>query len=255
MEIIQKNAGAYNEWCSQLKKIDSEMLNLINMKQKTENSIKNLEYNSEKEKLEELKQKIKELKNNNLQNRTLKPKIDKYLEFQKYSENLKKREEVFLHDSENLKKAELEYTSFLVLKERYRQAEILAVESTLKSINEHTQYYLDSFFTDNNLFAKLQTVNEKKLEIKTDIQYKGHNYEDISQLSGGEFDRCVLASVCGVNTMLGCSMIVLDESLSSLDADTNTDIINFLKEFSETKLIIVCSHEAVKGIFDYVVEI
>ena len=255
LETIQKNSGAYNEWCSQLKKIDCELSNFITMKQKTENSIKNLKYNSEKEKLEEVKQKIKELKQKNLENRTLKPKIDKYLEFQKYSENLKKRRETFLQDSDSLKTAELEYTSFLVLKEKYRQAEILAVESTLKSINEHTQYYLDSFFTENNLFAKLQTVNENKLEIKTDIQYKGHSYEDISQLSGGEFDRCVLASVCGVNTMLGCGIVILDESLSSLDADTNTDIINFLKEFSETKLIIVCSHEAVKGIFDHVVEI
>ena len=73
-------------------------------------------------------------------------------------------------------------------------------------------------------------MNDKKLEIKTEINYKGSVYDDISQLSGGEFDRCVLASVCGVNTMLGSNILILDESLASLDSDTNTDIINFLKK-------------------------
>jgi len=112
---------------------------------------------------------------------------------------------------------------------------------------------LEQMFPDNKMIATLKTVESGTVE--TSIIYKGNEYTSIGQLSGGEFDRCTLASVCGINNMLNSQILMLDESLSALDADTNTEILMFLKEIAQEKLIIVCSHEAVKGIFDNVHQI
>jgi len=160
---------------------------------------------------------------------------------------------------EQLQEASKVYRTRLQLKEKLNEAEILALDSTINSLNEHTRYYLDTFFPDNPMSAKLSCdLSETKLQtlkITTQIQYKGNYYDNINQLSGGEFDRCTLASICGVNSMLQSNLLLLDESLSSLDADTNTEILNFLKELSSDKLVLVCSHEAVKGIFDEIIDI
>ena len=104
----------------------------------------------------------------------------------------------------------------------------------------------------------METNNDPKtgkLIVKTVLTYKGHEYDNTEQLSGGEFDRCILASICGINTMLQSPFLILDESLASLDTQNNTDILSFLKEFSKDKLILVCSHEAIQGIFDTVIEL
>jgi ABC-type transport system involved in cytochrome bd biosynthesis fused ATPase/permease subunit len=166
---------------------------------------------------------------------------------------------VMRKNTKQLGVAEKTHAANLTLKDLYIQAEIIAMKTTISSINEHTRYYLDTFFSDNHISAVLEAVYKGKkvqtLKINTGINYKGNDYDNINQLSGGEFDRCTLASVCGINSMLGSKILILDESLSSLDSDTNTDIIRFLKDLADDKLILVCSHEAVQGIFDDIVKI
>lgn len=157
-----------------------------------------------------------------------------------------------------LREAERTHSANLRLREKYAEAEIKALDSTIYSINQNTAHYIDTFFSEHPLVAELQSVHKGKaqtLKINTIVNYKGNEYDNISQLSGGEFDRCTLASICGINSMLNSPILVLDESLSSLDADTNTEILRFLKELAEEKLILVCSHEAVQGIFNKIIEI
>lgn len=173
-------------------------------------------------------------------------------EFEKWSAKLQKARDEY-------EIAEKTHTANLILKEKYTQAEIKALDSTINSINEHTRYYLDSFFAEHQLSAVIKPVDKGKkiqsFKIESVINYKGNEYDNIAQLSGGEFDRCTLASICGINSMLASPILILDESLSSLDADTNTEIITFLKELSQDKLILVCSHEAIRGIFDEIISI
>ena len=70
------------------------------------------------------------------------------------------------------------------------------------------------------------------------IFYKNNEYDSISQLSGGERDRVNLAFILAVNDMIGGEILFLDECLSSLDTETNTDIYMFLKNNCQHRLII-----------------
>jgi len=201
-----------------------------------------------------LNSKLNHLKNILDEDLKLKPKIDEYLKWKKLKDELDKWEERGNVLKDCIKDLENKHTAILILKEKWAQAEIIALETTLQNINEHTRYYLDTFFTEHFIRAELAAdFSQTKVQTQTTIEYKGNEYENIGQLSGGEFDRCTLASVCGINTMLKSPILILDESMSSLDSDNNTEILRFLGEFAQDKLIIVASHEAVIGIFDTVI--
>jgi ABC-type Mn2+/Zn2+ transport system ATPase subunit len=150
-----------------------------------------------------------------------------------------------------------------ILKDLYKQAELETVQSTLVRLNAITRHFLDVFFPEEpcrvSLFLEEKSVKkgretEVSRLIQTTVEYKGNVYPSIHELSGGELDRCNLASICSVHTMMESPFLLLDESLSSLDATTNTEILGFLKEWSTDKLVLVCSHEAVRGIFDTIIE-
>jgi len=161
-------------------------------------------------------------------------------------------------ERENLANTEQTQTGWNFLRDKYAEAEILMMHDVCKNINVHTNYYLDYFFA-NDITASIELVaTEKKaksLKLTTNIAYNGYEYDGITQLSGGEFDRCTLASICGINSMLGSNILILDESLSALDATTNMEIIQYLSGLSTDKLILICSHEAVSGIFDEIITV
>lgn len=255
----------YKQYRSELKRLDMDIMNIVSRSDKIsaeistiKDTIDSIEYQDLDEKLEDIQnelEKLYEQQENEGKNIEIYKDWEKNVEKLKLYEKWKRKVEKYERCYNEQKNR---HNGLLRVKERYREAEILAVESTLDSINTHTQYYLDHFFSDR-LQLKLEISDErdkqKKLEIKTIIHYKGYEYDSISQLSGGEFDRAVLASVCGVNAMMNSPFMFLDESLSSLDADNNTEILSFLKDISGDKLIAVCSHEAIQGIFDHTVEI
>nr|QBK87549.1 MAG: chromosome segregation ATPase [Marseillevirus LCMAC201] len=212
-----------------------------------------------KKKITVVNRNIAKNKKKQLRDEELGEKVTQYLFYRDQQKELDRWEHKLANVVKRLKTAEKIHTAHLTLKDKYVQAEILALDSTINSINEHTRYYLDTFFTDHQLSVALTATHKGKkiqtLKISTVINYKGNEYDNITQMSGGEFDRCTLSSICGINSMLGSPILVLDESLASLDADTNTEIIRFLSGLAEDKLILVCSHEAVRGIFDQVVEL
>lgn len=186
----------------------------------------------------------------------LEPLVEEYIQYKNKENDLISIQEELDTEYENLKVLDLEYGGYVKLKEKYLKAEIMSLNITINNINQHTEYFLDKFFIVNKLTAVLDVSDTtENLKIETRLTFLGNEYDKISELSGGEFDRCTLASVCGINTLLGSPILILDESLSSLNSEKNTDIISFLKEFATNKLIIVCSHEAVRGIFDEIKEI
>lgn len=188
--------------------------------------------------------------------------IDKVENYKSYVENQVEYKKIQCKINEKQKlldNSRQRYNGCAILKERYTMAEMMAVEKAMSLLNQYTKIYLDTFFENNPLTANLTyTYKEKRInsfKIHTNIQYKGNEYDTIQQLSGGEIDRVNLASICGMNMMLDSPLLILDESLSSLDSETNTEILTFLKEYAKHKLILVCSHEAVQGIFDTVIEL
>ncbi len=193
-----------------------------------------------------------------LQNKIL-DYVQKYLPYQKKKE----LETKYKKEKQDLESIESALRNYYILKDKCRQAEILSIEETVESINVQSKYYLDRMFPDLPIEVRLENYKPtgKGKNMRTEgkmnmsIFYKNNEYDSISQLSGGERDRVNLAFILAVNDMIGGEILFLDECLSSLDTETNTDIYMFLKNNCQHRLIIAVSHEAVRGLFDFVVDV
>ena len=150
-----------------------------------------------------------------------------------------------------------------ILREKCKQAEFLSIEKTVENINIQSKFYLDRMFPNDPMEVTLENYKPKGKgknavmieKMNMSIYYNNNEYDSVSQLSGGERDRVNLAFILAVNDLIGSKMLFLDECLSSLDSNTNTDVFLFLKKHTEGRLIVAISHEAVTGIFDKTITI
>ncbi len=65
----------------------------------------------------------------------------------------------------------------------------------------------------------------------------------------------MLSIVLALNTIFGSDILMLDESISSLNSELTNKILDVLKENLKNKVVIVVAHQVETGIFDNVVEI
>lgn len=158
---------------------------------------------------------------------------------------------------QELKTATEKYNHALKLKSKILQAETLSMKQLIDTVNMSVQYYVDLFF-DNPMSVKIisekETKTQKKHQIGLDIVYKG-NSVDISNLSGGERDRVVLAFTLAFSDYIQSPILLLDECVSSLDEDNADNVFSVIKENNKNKLVIVVAHQIVKGLFDDVLDI
>lgn len=160
--------------------------------------------------------------------------------------------------SRKLQASNKKYQHLLRLKELSYNAEMVTVQQIIDDINEQSRYYLSLMFLES-IDVRLQSIKETKkdakLQMNVIVDYKSHKYDSIDQLSGGERDQANLAFVLGLNTMLGGKILMLDECLASLDADTNSDTLQMLSsEIGNERLVLVVSHEAVRGNFEHQIQ-
>lgn len=202
---------------------------------------------------------VESLNDKFIETQSLIGKVKEYLQYERMMnqrENNEKRLEDKIH---NRKILENRLKAVYTIANASKKAEILSLDKVVESINSFAKVYLDQMF-DSPIIVRLDTVKtdkkgDSKLQMNTIIDYKGHTYDNISSLSGGERQRVNLAFLLAVNDMVGSRFMFLDESLSALDSDTNTEVISYLKELGKEKSIFVISHEAVRGIFDKVIEV
>ena len=174
-------------------------------------------------------------------------------------EKLKKKVE---DSKDKIKDAEWNLQGALGLEKAGKEAEILAMEQTIASINEYARVYLDKMFSEP-ITVRLESSKtvgtgsraQLRTQINTVIRYRGHIYDSVDEWSGGEAQLCELAFLLAVNDMLGSNIIFLDECINHLDAEINQDVLMKLREFSGGKLILVASHEATRGVFDHIIPI
>lgn len=181
--------------------------------------------------------------------------VSEYEHYQDYIDQIAVLKKKIRRCERELKKLDSKLEGYHGLEAVSKEAEIMALEETVRSINEHARIYLDQMFEEQisvRLSCVKQLVSKKttKLQMNTLIDYKNNNYQDIEELSGGERQRCDIAFLLAVSDMLGSRLLLLDECLNNLDASINTDILSFIRELCGNKLIIVISHEAVRGLFD-----
>lgn len=137
-----------------------------------------------------------------------------------------------------------------------KESEIL--EQVVDSINSAIENVCNSMFDDEisiimNLF-KINKVNKNiKPSVNFKINYKGGEYDSIEDLSGGESDRASIAFTVAFSRLSPSPLLILDETLGSLDADTKENVIQCLEENTD-KTILLVMHDGCEGLFHHVVE-
>jgi len=138
------------------------------------------------------------------------------------------------------------------------EAESLAISETIDTINSYMNSFLEHFFPDNPITVIVSPYKETKKDIKSlvsiNVGYKGLD-TTLDCLSGGEYDRVSLALFLSLNKMFGSNVLMLDESISSLDSELTGDIIEVLKEKLREKIVFIVSHQIESGMFDQIIEV
>ena len=146
----------------------------------------------------------------------------------------------------------------LLLKEKILEAESVAMLNIISSINTHAQLYLDCFFPDNPMIARLmpfkETKKSKKPQINIEIEYKGMEC-DLSILSGGELSRVILAYTLALGEMFNTPLLLLDECTASLDQDLTTVVFDNIRTNFTGKMVIIIAHQVVTGTFDKTIKL
>lgn len=210
--------------------------------------------------LEGLKAKLDEYRSKRDHHLKTQPKIEKYrtylrelAEFDKWADRVDELDEDFAEAEARLRAAN-------ILKEKSLYADAMVITSTVESINNYAQTFMDYMFdvpmvVELSPYRETKQKKEIKPQISTRISYQGEDYDELTQLSGGEADRVSLAFLLALNSMFSSPILMLDESLSSLDAETCTDILERMKEIADNRLILVVSHQIHTGVFDSVVQV
>lgn len=169
--------------------------------------------------------------------------------------------QVKITETEEKKLAMMDRLRCLVkLRDHIKQAEQQSLSDFIDALNRHAAIYIEDFFPDDDITVELKTVQEgkstgkEKVTLHFDVQYREMN-GDLSFLSGGEKDRVNLAFTLAFSELVENRILLLDECISSLDAETSNVVLGQLKEKYKGKLVLVVSHQANLGFFDDIINL
>lgn len=144
------------------------------------------------------------------------------------------------------------------LKELISKAESISISSIVNTINIHVKDYLDNFFSDDPISVEIKTFKEvkknKKPQINVEVGYRSMKC-DPSSLSGGEYDRVQMAFTLAISDLVHSPLILLDESVSSLDEKTSSSILETIKNGIQNKSVINVAHQVCSGSFTEIVKL
>ena len=210
-----------------------------------------LELDSKKSDLLSLKTSISKLQNEIVAYR----QYETYFTLQNRIANYDNKMKTFVAENIKIKNYLLAHQK---LRKIIQQAETRSINNIIHTINMNLQLYLDAFFLDFPMVVTLVTTKiVKKVEtasIELEIRYKEEDI-GISTLSGGELSRLVLAFALVISEINNSPLIILDESLSTLDSENCSNVYDYIKENSGGKLIIIVAHQIITGMFDHVIEL
>lgn len=145
-------------------------------------------------------------------------------------------------------------------KEMAIDLEYRSLQATVDTINSAIADVVQVLFEDPievtiSLFRNLKTKDRMKPDVHVEIQYKGVTYSSVSHLSGGEADRVSLALTLALGRMNSCPLLLLDESMASLDSGVKEACIRVLRsQVCGSKTIISIAHDFVEGRMDSVID-
>ncbi len=211
------------------------------------------------EKLNEIEKEIEEKEIDKRKFEKIEVDIDIYLKGKESLEKYNKwnNELIELESEEDDSKNKL--TAANNFKIKINEAESIAINNIIATINQHVQKYLDDFFVDNPIMITLHSFKEdKKKQMKPQINIEVNYKEmdcDINTLSGGELQRVVIAFNLALSEMFNNDFLLLDECTSNLDQELTNTIMNSIKSSFPDKKVIIIAHQVVTGIFETIIRI
>lgn len=192
--------------------------------------------------------------------------IQKQIQENTYILNESEKIDIFLRRQTELEKEREELTNLHKTVVNLQQLKHLAVEiechalqGTVDSINVSLMEITEKLFDDPisislKLFKTLKTTQRVKPSVNISLNYKGGEFDTISELSGGECDRISLAITIALAKLHGAPFLLLDECLASLDTQLKETAVKTLRQqLGSQKTIICINHDSVEGIYDNII--
>jgi len=102
---------------------------------------------------------------------------------------------------------------------------------------------------------KVKSSGIEKPEINVSVSYAGSSHGSVKNLSGGEKSRIGLMLTVAMCRAAGSSLLMLDESLSSMDGELKDKALEMLKDSLPGVTILITSHDTPVGRFDRVISL
>jgi DNA repair exonuclease SbcCD ATPase subunit len=133
-----------------------------------------------------------------------------------------------------------------------------ALQSFLDYLNSECEKHMSAMFGGEFSlkvrYEKTGDEDAKKYYVDVDV-FKNAEEVPFDSLSGGESDRCALVLFLAFNKLGNGQMLLLDECLSSLHAESVEDIVEHIKSEFSDRTCVMTLHQTTKGIFDHIINI
>lgn len=170
---------------------------------------------------------------------------------EKFENDCVKNEKIYKYTTalENFNLAKQIYVDACEFQKIFIKTQTDIMMYTLNSINVIIKKYLDGFFDLKIDFSFY--INDDKNCIDTILSYGECIPADLSILSGGEYDRIVLAVSLSFAEFFKLPILLLDEVTNSLDINTcQTCLEHVQKLYPDDQTIIYIGHQIITGLFD-----
>jgi DNA repair exonuclease SbcCD ATPase subunit len=146
-----------------------------------------------------------------------------------------------------------------ILKQHIAETECHLLQEVVDGINTSVNGICETLFDRNititlGLFKTTKVSKNTKPSVNFTISYQGGKFDNINQMSGGEGDRASIALTLALNRLSACPLIMLDESLDSLDLDMKETTIQTIRETTEATVLVI-DYGMPEGYFDRVIDV
>ena len=263
-EYELKQQNEYKTTLQQLQVKQAQLTNNIQVCLNHQQQMDNLsqELQAKQQEVNDRKQKAERFNNKKVLIDEWKQQYAQYKEYQRLSKLLHQAQE-----QENVCQRALQCS--LKMNTMINDAESSAMQTFLALLNEECSVHIEAMF-DSSFQLKIiyegantsandddsssSSTATKKTYVDVQIIRDGEEvpYEC---LSGGEADRCALAVFLAFNRLSKSKILLLDECLSSLHAESVEDIVQHIKTYFNDKTCIMTLHQTTQGIFDQVISL
>lgn len=161
---------------------------------------------------------------------------------------------------ENYQKLHQRLAALQRIKASLIMAEYILLDAFLSRINQSLATVIEQLFVQPASFTlrsmrQLKTDDRIKPQINYEIVIDGVESSNISEVSGGERSRISLALAIVFSSFTNAPFLLLDESLSTLNAAIKETTMKVIRHYLSDKVVIAVNHDTTTGVYDTVVRL